>query len=75
MDMSVFERSYSAEGGGLYAPQLMPAVWLYAYASGITSARQVARRLVEDLHFVIWGRASGWTIGRRVRSAGGIGWR
>jgi len=51
LDMSVFEQSYSAEGGELYAPQLMLAVWLYAYALGITSARQVERRLVEDLAF------------------------
>ena len=49
--MSVFEHSYSAEGGELYAPQLMLGVWLYAYALGITSARQVERRLVEDLAF------------------------
>jgi transposase len=51
LDMSVFERSYSPEGGELYAPQLMLGVWLYAYALGITSARQVERRLVEDLAF------------------------
>jgi transposase len=51
LDMSVFEQSYSLEGGELYAPQLMLGVWLYAYALGITSARQVERRLVEDLAF------------------------
>jgi transposase len=51
LDMSQFEDSYSAEGGELYAPQLMLGVWLYAYALGITSARQVERRLVEDLAF------------------------
>ena len=51
LDMSVFEQSYSIEGGGLYAPQLMLGVWLYAYALGITSARQVERRVVEDLAF------------------------
>src|SRR5208283_1328196 len=51
LDMSIFEQSYSAEGGELYAPQLMLGVWLYAYALGITSARQVARRVVEDLAF------------------------
>jgi transposase len=51
LDMSVFELSYSAEGGELYAPQLLLGVWLYAYALGITSARQVERRLVEDLAF------------------------
>jgi transposase len=51
LDMSVFKHSYSIEGGELYAPQLMLGVWLYAYALGITSARQVERRLVEDLAF------------------------
>jgi transposase len=51
LDISVFEQSYSAEGGELYAPQLMLAVWLYAYALGVTSARLVERRLVEDLAF------------------------
>jgi hypothetical protein len=49
--MTVFEQSYSVEGGELYAPQLMLGVWLYAYALGITSARQVERRVVEDLAF------------------------
>ena len=51
LDMSVFVESYSAEGGELYAPELMLAVWLYAYALGITSARQLERKLVEDLAF------------------------
>jgi transposase len=51
LDMSMFERSYAAEGGQLYAPQMMLGVWLYAYALGITSARQVERRVVEDLAF------------------------
>jgi transposase len=51
LDMSVFEQSYSREGGELYAPQLMLGVWLYAYALGVTSGRQVERRVVEDLAF------------------------
>lgn len=51
LDMSGFEQSYSSEGGEVYAPELMLGVWLYAYALGITSARQVERRLVEDLAF------------------------
>jgi len=51
LDMSVFEQAYSEEGGELYAPQLMLGVWLYAYALGVTSARVVARRIVEDLAF------------------------
>jgi transposase/IS5 family transposase len=51
LDLSSFETAYSEEGGELYAPELMLSVWLYAYALGITSARLVARRLVEDLAF------------------------
>jgi len=51
LDMSVFVQSYSVEGGELYAPELMLSVWLYAYALGITSARQLERKLVEDLAF------------------------
>lgn len=65
LDMSVFVHSYSAEGGELYAPELMLAVWLYAYALGITSARQVARRLVEDLAFRYLGsgeRVDNWAL-------------
>jgi transposase len=49
LDLSGFEQAYAAEGGALYAPELMLSVWLYAYATGITSARQLERRLVEDL--------------------------
>jgi len=49
LDLSRFEQAYGAEGGALYAPELMLGVWLYAYALGITSARQLERRLVEDL--------------------------
>lgn len=49
LDLSGFEQAYGAEGGMLYAPELMLSVWLYAYATGITSARLLERRLVEDL--------------------------
>lgn len=65
LDMGIFEQSYSVEGGELYAPQLMLGVWLYAYALGITSARQVARRLVEDLAFRYLGggeRVDNWAL-------------
>lgn len=65
LDMKVFEHSYSAEGGELYAPQLMLSVWLYAYALGVTSARQVERRLVEDLAFRYLGageRIDNWAL-------------
>jgi transposase len=65
LDLSVFEQSYSEEGGELYAPQLMLGVWLYAYALGITSARQIERRLVEDLAFRYLGagaRVDNWAL-------------
>ena len=51
LDLSSFEQAYGEEGGRLYAPELMLNVWLYGYALGITSARQLERRLVEDLAF------------------------
>src|SRR5215471_3734210 len=51
LDLSSFQQAYSEEGGALYAPELMLSVWLYSYALGITSARRVERRLVEDLAF------------------------
>jgi transposase len=49
LDLCAFEQSYSAEGGALYAPELMLGVWLYAYATGMTSARRLSQRLGEDL--------------------------
>ena len=75
LDLRSFEQSYSEEGGALYAPELMLGVWLYAYALGITSARQVARRLVEDLAFRYLGageRVDNWALSafrRRHRKA------
>jgi len=49
LDLSEFEPAYGEEGGALYAPALMLKVWLYAYALGITSARRLEQRIVEDL--------------------------
>jgi transposase len=51
LDLSSFVSSYSEEGGALYHPALILGVWLYAYAIGMTSARRVEHRLVEDLAF------------------------
>lgn len=65
LDLSGFERAYAVEGGALYAPELMLSVWLYAYATGITSARQLERRLVEDLplRYLAGGaRVDNWTL-------------
>jgi transposase len=65
LDLSVFERAYAVEGGALYAPSLMLSVWLYAYATGITSARQLERRLVEDLplrYLAAGARVDNWAL-------------
>lgn len=49
LDLEAFAREYSEEGGQLYHPALMLSVWLYAYARGITSGRELERRIGEDL--------------------------
>ena len=51
LDLSGWEQAYSAEGGELYHPAMMLSVWLYAYALGITSARRLEQRVIEDLAF------------------------
>jgi transposase len=65
LDLSGFAQAYAAEGGALYAPELMLSVWLYAYATGITSARQLERRLVEDLplrYLAAGARVDNWAL-------------
>lgn len=49
LDLSKFEEAYSAEGGELYAPAMMLSVWLYAYATGLTSGRRLEKKMLEDL--------------------------
>jgi transposase len=49
LDLSEFEAAYGDEGGELYTPAMMLSVWLYAYAIGLTAARELERRLREDL--------------------------
>src|ERR1700739_1728373 len=49
LDVSRFEQAYSAEGGELYCPEMMLSLWLYAYATGLTSARELERRISEEL--------------------------
>ena len=49
LDLEPFEHAYSEEGDSLYHPALMLSVWLYAYATGITSGRKLERRIAEDL--------------------------
>ena len=49
LSLEDFEAAYSEEGGRLYDPALMVSVWLYGYGVGITSGRELERRIVEDL--------------------------
>src|SRR5260370_17316982 len=49
LDLEAFEQEYSDEGGQMYDPALMLSVWLYAYARGITSGRELERRIQENL--------------------------
>jgi transposase len=73
LDLSAFEQAYSEEGGALYAPELMLNVWLYGYALGITSARRIERRLVEDLGFRYLAggaRVDNWALSKFRRQHG-----
>ena len=52
-------------GWRVVSPELMLGVWLYAYALGVTSARQAERRLVEDLAFrylAAGARVDNWAL-------------
>jgi len=51
LDLRALEQAYSEEGQPGYHPALLVAVWLYAYALGITSARRLEQRIREDLAF------------------------
>jgi len=64
LDMSVFEQSYSTEGGELYAPELMLGVWLYAYALASPARGRWSGAWWRILRSVIWLPARGWTTGR-----------
>jgi transposase len=49
LDLSRFREAYGSEGGLLYAPEMMLGLWLYSYATGLTSARELERRTLEHL--------------------------
>jgi len=76
LDLSAFAQAYSAEGGTLYAPEMRLSVWLYAYASGTTSARRLEQRMIEDLplRYLAGGaRVDNWALSAfRRRHARGI---
>jgi transposase len=53
LDLGPFLAAYRADGHGraAYAPQMLLAVLLYAYCTGIRSSRQIERRCHEDIAF------------------------
>jgi transposase len=76
LDLNSFEQVYGEEGGALYCPALMLKVWLYGYAVGITSARRLEQRIVEDLglRYLAGGaRPDNWALSAfRRRHARGL---
>jgi transposase len=51
LDLQAFRSEYAEAGGPAYAPEMLVAVWLYAYALGVTSSRRLEQRIREDLAF------------------------
>jgi transposase len=53
LDLAAFYARYRQDGWGrpAYEPAVMVALMLYAYCSGIRSARAIERRCVEDVAF------------------------
>ena len=58
LDLRKFEAEASHVGRPGYPPQLLLKVWLYAYATGVTSSRRIEQRIREDLGFRLL--AAGW---------------
>jgi transposase len=50
-DLSAFYARYAEQGGEAYAPELLLGLWLYAYATGVFSSRQIERATYESLPF------------------------
>ncbi len=51
LDMSIFYQHYSNRGGTTYAPQILLALLLYAYATGVFSSRKIERATYESIPF------------------------
>jgi transposase len=51
LNLQAMREEYGEEGGPAYAPEMLVAVWLYAYALGVTSSRRLEQRIREDLAF------------------------
>ena len=67
LDLNSFEEGYEDEGRPAYAPELLVAVWLYAYALGVTSSR----RLEQRVHLAAGATPDFWTLNQFRGSTGG----
>jgi transposase len=73
LDLGQFETEHGDVGRPGYPPQLLLKVWLYAYASGVTSSRRIEQRIHEDLGFRLLAgnlKPDHWTLNyTRIRRA------
>jgi transposase len=76
LNLAAFRHEYSEEGGPAYAPEMLAAVWLYAYALEMTSSRRLEQRIREDLAFRYLAAGAApdhWTLNEfRRRHAKGL---
>ena len=52
-DLTAFYERYDNDGRGCvpYDPKMMVRIYLYGYASGVTSSRKLEKRMIEDIAF------------------------
>ncbi|NIR87176.1 MAG: IS1182 family transposase [Aliifodinibius sp.] len=51
LDLRELYAAYSSQGGDSYAPDMMLALWFYAYSLGIVRSRELEDRCIYDLRF------------------------
>jgi transposase len=52
LDLSALYSRYSSQGGDSYAPDMMLALWFYAYSNGITSTRKLEELCKFDTRYM-----------------------
>ncbi|WP_044281346.1 transposase [Caldithrix abyssi] len=52
LDLSALYSRYSSQGGDSYAPDMMLALWFYAYSNGITSTRKLEELCKYDTRYI-----------------------
>jgi transposase len=52
LDLKALFASYSDQGGDAYAPDMMLALWFYAYSNGVTSTRDLEELCKYDTHYM-----------------------